>query len=76
MLPKSPVFFDWTSVIYDIFSVNTYIVPKEFIQNLPVLTEQEELDAEYVETHFEEDLKAMLDEFNRAVEEIDRQLDK
>ena len=52
------------------------ILTKEFIQNLLVLTEQEELDAEYVEAHFEEDLKAMLDEFNRAVEEIDRQLDK
>ena len=32
MLPKSPVFFDWTSIIYDIFSVNTYIVPKIYNQ--------------------------------------------
>lgn len=52
------------------------ILTKEFIQNLPVLTEQEEQDAEYVEAHFEEDLIAMLDEFKRAVEEIDRQYDK
>ena len=24
---KSPVFFDWTSIVYNIFSVNTYIIP-------------------------------------------------
>ena len=49
---------------------------EDFIRNLPVMTEQEEKDAEYVEAHFEEDLIVMLDEFKRAVEEIDRQYDK
>jgi hypothetical protein len=28
LLPKSPDIFVWTSIIYDIFGVNTYIVPK------------------------------------------------
>ena len=49
---------------------------EDFIRNMPVMTEQEEKDAEYVEAHFEEDLIAMLDKFKRAVEEIDRQYDK
>ena len=45
---------------------------EEMIRNLPVLSEAEEKDAEYVEAHFEEDLQEMLTEFNKAVEEIDK----
>ena len=49
---------------------------EDFIRNLPVMTEQEEKDAEYVLEHFEEDLNDMLNEFNCTVEAIDRQYDK
>ena len=52
------------------------ILTEEFIQNLPVLTEQEEKHAEYVETYFEEDLQEMLNEFNKVVEEIDNFYEK
>ena len=51
MLPKSPVFFDWTSIIYDIFSVNRYIVTilnvlsavANLLLNLIILSKAEKL---------------------------------
>ena len=48
------------------------ILTEEIIRNLPVLSDADEKDAEYVEAHFEEDLQEMLIEFNKAVIEIDK----
>ena len=48
------------------------ILTEEMIRNLPALSDVDEKDAEYVEAHFEEDLQEMLNEFNKAVKEIDK----
>ena len=48
------------------------ILTEEMIRNLPVLSDADEKDAEYVEAHFEEDLQEMLNEFYKAVQEIDK----
>ena len=48
------------------------ILTEEMIRNLPALSDTDEKDAEYVEAHFEEDLQEMLNEFNKAVKEIDK----
>ena len=48
------------------------ILTEEMIRNLPALSDADEKDAEYVEAHFEEDLQEMLNEFNKAVKEIDK----
>ena len=38
------------------------ILTEEMIKKLPVLTEEQERDAEFVEANFEEDLKEMLEQ--------------
>lgn len=48
------------------------ILTEEMIRNLPALSDADEKDAEYVEAQFEEDLQEMLNEFNKAVKEIDK----
>lgn len=48
------------------------ILTEEMIKKLPVLTEEQEREAELVEANYEEDLKEMLEQFNKEVEKIDR----
>ena len=48
------------------------ILTEEMIKTLPVLTEEQEREAKFVEANFEEDLKEMLEQFNKEVEKIDR----
>ena len=46
------------------------MLTQEFIDSLPVLTEEEEKRDYYDESHFEEDLKSLLEEFNNEVKKI------
>ena len=48
------------------------ILTEEMITKLPVLKEEQEREAELVEANYEEDLKEMLEQFNKEVEKIDR----
>ena len=48
------------------------ILTEEMIKNLPVITEEEEKNDYYDESFFEEDLKALLEEFNNEVKNIDK----
>ena len=48
------------------------LLTEEMIKKLPVLTEEQEREAELVEANYEEDLKEMLEQFNKEVEKIDR----
>ena len=48
------------------------ILTEDMIKNLPVITEEEEKNDYYDESFFEEDLKALLEEFNNEVKNIDK----
>lgn len=48
------------------------ILTQEFIDSLPVLTEEEEKRDYYDESRFEEDLKSLLKGFNNEVKKIDK----
>lgn len=48
------------------------ILTQEFIDSLPVLTEEEEKRDYYDESRFEEDLKSLLEGLNNEVKKIDK----
>ena len=48
------------------------MLTQEFIDSLPVLTEEELKQDYYDESHFEDDLKSLLEEFNNEVKKIDK----
>ena len=48
------------------------MLTQEFIDSLPVLNEEELKQDYYDESHFEDDLKSLLEEFNNEVKKIDK----
>jgi hypothetical protein len=52
------------------------ILTEDMIKNLPVITEEEEKNDYYDESFFEEDLKALLEEFNKRCDIIDEMHDR
>ena len=48
------------------------MLTQEFIDSLPTITEEEEMCDYYVESHFEENFKSLLEGLNNDVKKIDK----